>query len=421
MSHFLAFRLNLYIVFSLPLAGPARYLSDTPRSNPMPLDAYPDLPRTIGIFPSRALHRLLLRHRAACEAAGLAGDALASGDDATVLRWLQGLGRLPAELADDLARIGELADDRGVASLLKLAPHMGAEPHRLGLDPLDFAVNALLDHRELFDDAHGRRMLEELRATTEFAGKHAEILSAVAPDRLRQLEAHLGPQFDARLWSDHCRVTAVRSADKLIFTVAHGDLIRVDEALDAPPHDLRVDAGPVYHSERTVRYRPQRRDVVVYEGRAGRLRVRASDATTIEAYRRSFGRLLFNDGDWFGTEPIVSLQPLIRLGRAVERPTAGLQSVCLVGLIIWEAATGVTHALDADELWPCVDRLGPRGLGGIELIEATLRVRAIGDDTVFRVKLRAPGDVEYRRLSGDLIRPYLEARGFLATAGRALQ
>ena len=42
-------------------------------------------------------------------------------------------------------------------------------------------------------------------------------------------------------------------------------------------------------------------------------------------------------------------------------------------------------------------------------------------NTVFRVKLRAPGDVEYRRLSGDLIRPYLEARGFLATAGRAFQ
>lgn len=387
----------------------------------MPLAAYPDLPRTLQIVPSAALRRLLLRHAAACAAAGLDIEAVLAGDDGSVQRWLQGAGRLPWPLAEDLARVGELADDRGVASLLKLAPHMGAEPRRLGLDPLDFAVNALLDHRELFEDAHGRRMLEELRATTEFAGRQEEILGPVAPQRVRQLEAHLGHQFDARLWSDHCRVTAVLSADKLIFTVAHGDLIRVDEALDAPPEGLGVDPGPVYHAERTVRYRPQRRDVVVYEGKAGRLRVRARDATTIEAYRRSFGRLLFNDGDWFGVEPIVSLQPLVRLGRGVERPTAGLQSVCLVGLIIWEAATGVTHALEADELWPSVDRLGPRGLGGIELIEATLRVRAIGDDSVFRVKLRAPGDVEYRRLSGDLIRPYLEARGFLATAGRAFQ
>ncbi len=387
----------------------------------MPLAAYPDLPRTIRIFSAPALHRLLLRHRVACESAGLDVNALAAEDDAAVQRWLRGAGRLPWGLAEDLARVGELADDRGVASLLKLAPHIGAEPHWLGLDPLDFAVNALLDHPELFDDAHGRRMLEELRATTEFAGRQAEILNPVALDRVRQLEAELGREFGARLWSDHCRVSAVRSSDKLIFTVAHGDLMRVDEALDAPPHDLGVDDGPVYHGERTVRYRPQRRDVVVYEGKAGRLRVRATDATAIEAYRRSFGRLLFNDGDWFGTEPIVSLQPLLRLGRAVERPTAGLQSVCLVGLIIWEAATGVTHALEADELWSSVDRLGPRGLGGIELIEATLRVRAIGDDTVFRVKLRAPGDVEYRRLSGDLIRPYLEARGFLATAGGAFQ
>ena len=380
--------------------------------------AHPDLPRTLCLFPAPALRRLLRRHREACEATGLDIDR---SDEGTVRRWLRGLtDRLPAELADDLGRIGELADDRGVTSLLKLARHLGtAEPRQLGLDPLEVALNAFLDHRELFDDAHARVMLEELRATTEFAASKPELLGSPPPETVRQLEAHLGREFDARLWSDHCRITAVRSSDKLIFIIAHGDLMRVDEALDVPG-ELCAD-GVVSDAERTVRYRPLRRDVVVYEGKAGRLRVRAGDAASTDDYRRGFGRLLFNDGDWFGIEPIVSLQPLIRLGRAVERPTAGLESVSLVGLIIREAASGVIHALEADELWPSVDRLGPRGLGGIELIEATLRVRAIGDDTVYRVKLRAPGDVEYRRLSGDMIRPYLEARGFLATAGHAFQ
>lgn len=389
----------------------------------MSLVAYPDLPRAIRLFPSHALHRLLLRHRAECEDAGLDVDALTARDDASVQRWLDGCAwRLPRALRDDLERIGELADDGGVASLLKVSTELGADPRRFGFDPLEVATGALLDHRALFDDAHARRTLEELRATTEFVGRQATVLGGVAPERMRLLEAQLGQQFDRRLCSDHCRVSVARSVDKLIFTVARGGLIRADEALEAPETRPAPDGtGPVYHAERAVRYRPQRRDVVVYEGRAGRLRVRAGDATTIHAYRRGFGRLLFGDGDWFGTEPIVSLQPLIRMGRAVEAPTPGLRRVQLVGLIVCQPAVGLTAALESNELWPCIDQLGLGGLLGVDLVEATFRVTPIGSEETSRVKIRGPGHVEYRKLSGELIRPYLEERGFLASAGRPVQ
>lgn len=384
----------------------------------MLIAAYADTPRAIRLFPSRSLARLVLRHARACEALGLRVDEIDGEDDDTVHRWLLARGGLlPLELADELERIEDLADDRGATMLQEAARRHGTHVHSLGLDPLEVAVRSFLDHRALFDSAHGRRLVETLRGTTEFVGREARTARDLDPSAVRGLELGLGRQFDARARSAHCRVTVARDEDRHVFIIAHGALVRADEALDDRPLLVCESPAPVYLAERPLRYRPQRRDVVVYEAGAGRLRIRAGDAPTLHAYRRAFGELLFGQAEWFGTEPIVSLEPLVRLGAAVEAPTRGLREVKLVGLILRHAAPIGTMALDAEEIWPYLRARVHGGLDDAQLVEATFRVFPEGSASAANVKVRVPNRVEYGRISDDLFRPFLEERGFLARAG----
>lgn len=384
----------------------------------MPLAAYADTPRAIRLFPSHSLARLVLLHRQACTAAGLDVDAVDGESDDVVHRWLLGCGPLlPAALADDLERIGELADDRGAEAIQHVSRRFGTHVHSLGLDPLEVAVRSFLDHRALFESAHSRRLVETLRRTTEFLGRAPGPARPLELTTMRALELGLGRQFDARSRSPHCRVAVSRDEDRMVFTVAHGALVRVDEALEDRPMLVCDSAAPTYLADRPVRYRPQRRDVVVYEADAGRLRIRAADAPTLHAYRKAFGELLFGDADWFGTEPIVSLEPLVRLGAAVEAPTPGLREVRLVGLIVEHAAPVGKMALDAEEMWPYLRAHVVGGLKNAQLVEAMFRVFPVGSDSSATVKVRAPNRVEYGRIADELFRPFLEQRGFLARAG----
>ena len=385
----------------------------------MPLAAYADTPRAIRLFPARSLQRVLARHASECATLGLRLEAVADEDDAAVHTWLRSRANLlPLGLADDLERIEDLTDERGSSALLDAAHRAGANLRGLGLDPLEMAVRAFLDHREIFEAAHGRHLLETLRGTTEFTGRRAGAAAPFAPSRMQAMEVELGRQFDARARSAHCRVTPGRDGDRHVFTVAHGAMVRADEALDERPLMVCESPGPVYLADRAVRYRPQRRDIVVYEAGAGRLRIRAGDAPTIRAYRRAFGELLFGDAEWFGSDAIVSLEPLLRLGHGVEVPTPGLHEVRLVGLLLKHSATR-TMALTADEMWSYLDERVNGGLQDAELLEATFRVFATGSSSAANVKVRLPNRVEYCRIHDDVIRPFLERRGFLARADGA--
>jgi hypothetical protein len=74
-------------------------------------------------------------------------------------------------------------------------------------------------------------------------------------------------------------------------------------------------------------------------------------------------------------------------------------------------------ALDAEELWPYLQSRLVGGLADAELIEASFRVFPVGCETGANVKVRTPNRVEYGRIDDDLVRPFLEQRGFLARAG----
>ncbi len=123
------------------------------------------------------------------------------------------------------------------------------------------------------------------------------------------------------------------------------------------------------------------------------------------------------DAEWFGTGPVVSLEPLSQLGRKVELPTPGLREVRVVGLILRHDEPAGSMALEADEIWPYLDGNLSRGLEGAEILEVDFRMFVAGSNEVGNVKVRAPNHVGYSsRLPDELVRPFLEKRGLLARA-----
>lgn len=385
----------------------------------MRLASYPDIPRAMRLFPSHALQRLVLCHSKACATLGLDLAAVDGEDDGTVTEWLaRRAGVLPGDLSDDLERIDELTTDRGAALLLEAGTRAGVDVRALGMDPLEVAVRAFLDHRDVFEAAYGRQLVSALKGTTEFIGRARCPAGVPELADLQALEALLGQHFEARARSAHCRISMGRDGARLVFTIAHGALVRADETLDEGVMVVRDSAAPVYLTERSLRYRPQRRDVVVYDADVGQLRIRAGDAPSLHAYRHGFGTLLHRDADWFGTEPIVSLEPLVRLGQAVEAPTRGLAEVRLVGLIVrYTHGTGGTVAINSDDIWPFLAARMRGDLGDGELLEAVFHMHRPGVAAPTRVKVRAPNRVEYGKVDDTVFRPFLEARGFLAAAG----
>lgn len=386
----------------------------------MRLASYPNTPRAIRLFPSRALQSLVLRHGSACEMLGLNLADVHGEDDGAVTEWLaRRAGVLPAALSDDLERIEELTTDAGAALLMEAGSRSGVDVCALGLDPLEVAVRAFLEHHEVFEAAYGRQLVAALKGTSEFVGRARRAPGHLEMTHLHALEAQLGQHFEARARSAHCRISMGRDGARLVFTIAHGALVRADEALDGAAMVVRDSAAPTYLTERSLRYRPQRRDVVVYDTDLGQLRIRAGDAPSLHAYRRSFGTLLHQDADWFGTEPIVSLEPLVRLGQAVEAPTRGLAEVRLVGLVVrYSVGERGTVAIDSDYIWPFLANRMRGELADGELLEAIFHMRRPGVAAPTRVKVRAPNRVEYGKVDDTVFRPFLEARGFLAAAGQ---
>jgi hypothetical protein len=355
----------------------------------------------------------VLLHADACQQMGLDTAELGEADTNGVLRWLRERGgRIPASLAEDILRIDDLTDPHGADALLDVGREADHDLRRLGLDPVEVAVNAFLEQRPLFERAHGRRLVATLRRATEYAGRKAVPLRPIDQEALDSLEASLGQHFDARQRSRPCDITMERDGDRLVFEVAHGTLVRKDEALDDIP--VPEEPGPVRLPERIFKYRPLRRDVIVYDGRKGSLRVKASDAPSLHAYRRGFGELLQGDPEWFGTGPVVSLEPLITLGQAVEEPTPGLREVRLVGLVVrYDAGRTGTIALQSQEMWAFLaDRLNVQ-LDEGELLEATFRVKRVGRPQAAHALVRGPNHVDCKSAE-EAVRPWLETRGFLA-------
>ncbi len=315
--------------------------------------------------------------------------------------------RGPSPIAEAFARIEDLADEAGHEALLAVA---GGELGVPDLDPAALALVAWLEHPEAFNRAHARQEPGGVRRFREFPGRSASWTPVVTEERLRALTLQLGQFFERRGRTRYCRVELIAQNRTHTFRIRRGRPLRCDAALEA------IEDAPSEVRESWATYRPRGDDLAIYDPRSGRLKLTAPDAATLQAYVCGFGEMLFGERTWFRTGNVVSLGPLVELGRDALRPTPGITSVELVSVdIALGDDLGSEVSVRGADVFAVLARYSPIRLVDGILRSARLKLRYAGGGRGRTITLAPPDQATWDHRRDDIAtRTYLEARGFVA-------
>ncbi|MCA9569758.1 MAG: hypothetical protein KC656_18065 [Myxococcales bacterium] len=310
---------------------------------------------------------------------------------------------IPAELAQTLRLIADMADDQGhdllVASMGPLFTPEGKSGH-------DLAAHVWLEHRDLFLRTWSRRRHGNRGRFQEFTGREPRRIERPDATTVARLERWLGTAFEKRGATRHCRIRLHEHDDCLVFEVAHGRPLQTQ-----PVIHLAAD-GDTW--EDTLDLRPRQCDVVIYDNQSHSLRVCAPNAFTIRAYLQAISDVLFGEVSWFGADSIVCLQPLLLGAESLAR-TPGIDRVELVRLDVRVLDPSQGRAtVWSDDVYATLRALRVEAHHDM-LAGAELKFWFTGGGRGRRVTLRAPNAIHYDRSRDErVIQKFLYERGFVA-------
>jgi len=152
-----------------------------------------------------------------------------------------------------------------------------------------------------------------------------------------------------------------------------------------------------------IQYRPIHADLVRYEPDLGRLRITARAASIVECYRKVFGRIFFDDEEFFGGR-VCSLAILQERGR--EALTShGVYGVGRVWMTecIWERGDRERLHIHAADCFETIAALGlPLNEG--EIIQAKIKMEVVGKSArPLTVIVRAPSRIEVTQVRHEFL------------------
>ena len=163
-------------------------------------------------------------------------------------------------------------------------------------------------------------------------------------------------------------------------------------------------------------YRPQKHDVVIYDGETDELAVNAGTKGEIQLYLSTFGRVLFENEEYFDKSDRFTLDPLLEKGAAaLENET--VPEISRVRLIeierFWGGQAKEKEVRKADDLFLAWGDDWSRRLSGGSIDRAVLKVKFDGDGKERTVAILPPSLARYDRDSdSDLIDRWLKDQGF---------
>jgi len=357
------------------------------------------------------LRALLLPHAGYLEGRGVVISAAANAEIDLVK--LSGVlmnpdENLPHRLADALYLINEMATDEGMDALIEAAHQAGRQLDAgPGATPADVAVEVWLKWPELLDQKHAETLITRPRSFEYFLGREGAPRT-VQPDeigKLAALEARLDNWFSANRRGRGSRVFRFDRDGRVWFLVRHGLPVKREGTLNNRKSD-------------SIFYRPEKHDVVVYDGERDELGINASGKKEKKLYCELFGEHLFGELDYFLSDKKYTLDPLKHDGpdALVCSDVDCLENVTLVELWIfhggehWEIeirkATDVFAVLAArNRSIPPMARLS-RAVFSLKFPNAALERK---------VTIRTPNIAQYTRdEDSELVEHWLVKRGFMA-------
>lgn len=312
--------------------------------------------------------------------------------------------QMPKGLVDGLYYIHEMATPHSMDILLEKAPPGLFDFNGRGdPTPADVAVVAWLRDRTFLEERHSERFLERSKTFVSYQGAFRKPKAApVLTDEIRSaIEADLDDWFKEKRRGRGSRVFAHPRDGEVWFLVRHGDPIRREGTYD----DGKVDS---------VYFRPEKYDVLIYSGEFGRFAVHAGTQGEKALYKRTFGKHLFGDENYFGEGAIFTLDPLRERGEAAldSSSVSGIQWIKVKELEVFQGALSVTYR--ASDLFREFGERAEDVLSSGFLGRASFAVKFSDSRTPRVLNLRPPAGSGYTRDSDRLmIEAWMRNQGFL--------
>ena len=226
---------------------------------------------------------------------------------------------MPSDLLETLYELDDLADESGHDRILEEAERMGIPLNGAyeDLNPGEFAIAVMHDHVHLIHICHQKTLYRKIKNYQEFQSKDGKRLTLKKAKAHRvDLENQQAPWFEAKNRSRACEIHVYKEKGEIKFQITHGRPYRTDGTINKRLKRSRVA------------YRPQKHDSVIYDNRMHVLNVNAQTAAEKELYRQTFGKVLFDDAEYFPEGDIYTLEPL-RQGKDAIKLVPGVESVRL--------------------------------------------------------------------------------------------
>jgi len=313
----------------------------------------------------------------------------------------------PPTMADGLWLVHEMATNEGMSALLEEARFRGL---RLSddpdLTPADVAVQIWLQAPQILARKHSEQSLTRKRSFEYFQTDAFPLpdFTPPSPEVLSRLAAGLDEWFVDKKRGRGTQVLAFSRDDGVWFLVRHGEPFKREGCLDDGQSS-------------SVFYRPEKYDVLVYDPKAGELRMNTRSKGEKELYRAQFGLHLFGREDFFPSCQKYTLEPLRTHGAEslVCTDVEGMDWVRLREVqLYWGGAHGEIDSRRADDLLAAMAERGAALPAGVPIIHASFEVKFSDARTPRTVAIRTPGKAQYTRDSDSaVVEDWLAKRGFI--------
>lgn len=314
---------------------------------------------------------------------------------------------VPPEMVDALFYVHETATKETAEELIEAAGRAGLTIEA-GEEPsdADIALQIWLQKPDLLRRQHAETVAFTRSRFIYFAGHSGKPRPAPDPtvEQTALMQERMDEWFDRKRRGKGSRVFAFPRGTKTWFMVRHGEPMRREGR-----HQDDGGSGIAY-------YRPQKHDVVIYDGESDELAVNAGTKGETELYLRTFGGVIFGDEEYFDRSNRFTLDPLLEKGeKSLDNDT--VSEIVKVRLIeierFWGGKAKEKEVRKANDLFMAWDDNWERRLAGGSIDRAVFKVKFDGDGKERTVAILPPSLARYDRdADSDLIDRWLKDQGF---------
>ena len=273
--------------------------------------------------------------------------------------------------------------------------------------PTDYTIEVWLVDPSLVQERHAEALARRQQQFDYFAGRggRRRTFPTVDDPKRRLIEAAFDEWFMANKRGNRCTLFIFHHAPNVWLLVRHGKPMRREAS--------HRDDG----SSETEFYRPRQHDVLIYDETTDEIGVHAETKGERNLYLRTFGRILFEDQNYFPQVPKYTLAPLVVHGAAALN-CADIDGIEHVKLVEYRQFWGGEHKENevrrATDIFAALAVRGATTMMGGTPSAAVFRVKFEDSPKERRVVIRTPASARYERNEdSELVEQWLRARGFL--------